>query len=132
MRNATMSRCLGVMLLVLGACGDDPLAPFSPEIANLTDNFQFQATGLSDVSTTVEYMWQNTGTTANINQSSVVSGGTAMLTVYDAASPRVQVYNRTQADNGTFVTATGTTGMWLIRVTLTDVTGTLNFRAQKP
>jgi hypothetical protein len=120
------------MLLVLAACGDDPLAPFSPEIGNLTDNFQFQATGLSNVNTTVEYMWQNTGTTANINQSSAVTAGTAMVTIYDASNPRVQVYNRTQADNGTFATATGTTGMWLIRVTLNDVSGTLNFRAEKP
>jgi len=120
-------------MLVVAACGDDPLAPFQPEISNLPDNFQFQATGVTNVTTTLEYQWENTGTSANINQSCTVTGGSAILTIFDASTPaRAQVYSRNLGDNGTFVTSGGTNGTWLIRVTLTGLSGTLNFRAQKP
>ena len=44
----------------------NPLAAFQPEIGNATDNFQFQATGITNVTTTVEYTWQNTGTRVTI------------------------------------------------------------------
>ena len=37
----------GLALLAAITCGDDPLAPFQPEITNIADNFEFQATGAS-------------------------------------------------------------------------------------
>ncbi len=119
-----------VLLALLTACGNNSLAPFQPEINNKPDNFQFQATGISNVTTTLDYNWQNSGTTANINQACSVKGGNAAVTVYDANG--VQVYSRNLADNGTFPTIAGAAGTWLIRVTLTGLSGTLNFRAQKP
>ena len=133
MRRPILIASLAAVMLVVAACGDDPLAPFQPEIANLPDNFQFQATGVTNVTTTLEYQWENTGTSANINQSCTVTGGSAILTIFDASTPaRAQVYSRNLGDNGTFVTSAGTNGTWLIRVTLTGLSGTLNFRAQKP
>ena len=122
---------LGVLLSLIIACGsEDPVSPFQPEIANIPNNFQFQATGVTNVTTTVNYDWQNTGTTANVNQSCAITGGSATLTIIDANA--VQVYNGNLADDGTFTTTAGTAGTWTIRVTLTNLTGTLNFRAQKP
>lgn len=39
---------------LLLACSD-ALGPFQPQITNAPDNFQLQATGLNNVSTTVQY-----------------------------------------------------------------------------
>ncbi len=114
---------------LLLACSD-ALGPFQPQITNAPDNFQLQATGLNNVTTTVQYTWQNSGTTANVNQATVTTAGTATLVIKDAAS--TQVYTKDLNANGTFVTTAGTSGAWTIRVELVNVSGTLNFRVQKP
>jgi len=122
---------VGILLAgSVSACGDDPLAPFEPEVANLTDSFQLQATDVTGVTTTVQYTWQNTGTMANVNQATVKNAGTAVLTISDAGG--TQVYSQDLAANGTFQTAAGTAGGWTVRVVLSDFGGTLNFRAEKP
>jgi len=124
------TRWLAVAGVVLVAsCDDDSLAPFQPEIGNATDNFQFQATALQDVSTNVEYDWTNTGTVANVNQSTSLSAGSATLVIRDAQG--TQVYRRNLAENGTFQTSSGATGRWRIRVELSDASGAVNFRVQK-
>lgn len=123
--------CLIMIIFQLfsGCAGDNPLAPFQPEIANNPDTFQFQATGVTNLSTTVEYIWQNSGTRATINQSSAVTGGSATVMLFDPG--QVQRYSSSLAANGTFQSDTATAGSWKIRVTLTNLSGTLNFRVQK-
>lgn len=118
------------ILLLATACGDDPLSPFQPEIGNSQDSFQFQVTALNDVTTTVEYPWQNTGTVANVNQSSSLSSGSGTLVIRAAGG--TDVYRRSLASNGTFQTGTGTAGTWTIRVELSGASGAVNFRVQKP
>lgn len=130
MKYRRMVYALCALCILATACNDNPLSPFQPEVTNAQDNFQFQATGITNVTATVSYNWQNTGTIANINQSCAITGGSAVLTVFDADT--VQVYTRNLADNGTYSTASGATGSWIIRVALTNLSGTLNFRAQKP
>ena len=119
--------------LVTVSCGSDsnPIGPANqPEIANLQDNFQFQASNLTGTTQTLTYTWVNTGTSANVNQSGTVSSGTATLTIRTPSG--VQVYNRDLSETGTFTTSTGAPGNWQIEVRLVNVTGTLNFRVQKP
>ncbi|MFC1800202.1 hypothetical protein ACFL2Z_04770 [Candidatus Eisenbacteria bacterium] len=119
-----------VICLVLGACSDNTLGPrFEPEISNKTDNFQFQATGLTRVSQALHYTWQNTGTMANINQASSISSGSAILTIKDGAG--TEVYRKDLNENGTVITGEGAAGGWTIIVDLSKVNGTINFRAQK-
>jgi hypothetical protein len=121
------------MVLLVSGCSNksnNSLAPFQPQITNMPDDFQFQATGVQNVTTTVQYAWQNTGTSANINQACAITSGTAVLTIFD--NDTTQVYTQNLAANGTYQTGTGTTGNWTIRVTLNNCYGTLNFRAQKP
>ena len=103
---------------------------FQPQISNQTDNFQLQATNVANVTQTLQYAWQNTGTSANVNQATVLTAGAATLTILDANGQ--QVYTNSLTANGTFQTSTGTAGTWTIRVVLSGVSGTLNFRAQKP
>jgi hypothetical protein len=107
----------------------NPLAAFQPEIRNNPDSFEFQATGVANVTTTVEYLWQNSGQRATLNQSSVITGGSATLKLF--SPDMVERYSASLSSNGTFQSDTATAGSWRIRVILTNVSGTLNFRAQK-
>lgn len=122
---------IGIVLGALGAaaCGD-PFGPFSPEVNNIAGSFQFQATGIKALTATKAYSWQNTGTTANVNQSCVFSAGSGTLKVMDAQG--ATVYSRSLADNGTYATSAGAAGTWTIEVSLSNMSGTLNFRLQTP
>ena len=78
--NTNTLRCaiLLVLAIVAVSCGGDtnPIGPANqPEVANLQDNFQFQASNLTGTTQTLTYTWANSGTSANVNQSGVVSGG---------------------------------------------------------
>jgi hypothetical protein len=65
-----------------------------------------------------------------MNQSGRISGGSARLTLRDASG--TDRYTRALTETGTFTSASNTTGNWRIEVQLDNVTGTLNFRVQKP
>ena len=120
---------LALSILLAPGCSDDPLGPFQPEIANVTDNFQLQATGAASVTTTLTYSWVNTGTRATINHSTTTTAGSAQLTIRDAAG--ATVYDRNLAPSLNEPTTVGMPGAWTIQVRLTNYSGTLNFRAQR-
>jgi hypothetical protein len=132
-----MVQPLRFIAIVLGlalasvACQDNVVGPENePEVSNATDTFQWQVSNLESVTQTFTYEWQNTGVTADVDQSSSVTGGTALLRIRDAGG--TQVYTHTLTEGGTFESDPGDPGEWTIEVRLTDVTGTLNFRVQKP
>lgn len=119
-------------LIAFVACGSSNL--IGPEnqlqMNDAADNFQWQVSALDNVSQTFTHTWQTTGTSVNIDQSSSISGGSATLTITDASG--AEVYTRSLADNGTFTSTSGSPGSWTILVELSSVSGTLNFRVQKP
>ena len=123
------SRFVGALLTMLLFVACDPLAPFEPEIGNNPDNFQFQATALKSVTLTRSYAWEHSGSIANVNQATTLSGGSAILIVLDASGK--EVYRRNLTDNGTFKTEPGTSGRWTIRIELVIASGTVNFRVQR-
>src|SRR5512134_635312 len=135
MTNRVSSRIAVVVALAtclaLSGCGSDPpTSPgIQPQISNLPDDFSYQVSSVANFSGTAPYTWQNTGISANINQSTTVTAGSMTLVITDAVG--TQVYSRSLADNGTFVTADGVAGTWTIRVTYASASGTVNFRAQK-
>ena len=116
--------------LFLTGCSDDPFAPYEPEISNNTDSFSLQATGVEGVSATTDYVWRNTGTTANVNQATTVNEGSASLKILDGEG--VQVYLNDLATNGTATTSAGASGDWTITVLMSDYSGTVNFSLEKP
>jgi hypothetical protein len=120
-----------VALALTAACGNStgPLAPFQPQINNVPDDFQFQATNVTNVTWTFTYLWTNTGDTATVNQSTTVTGGSATLTILDKNG--TQLYTQSLSANGTFGMTKGVAGNWTIRVVFTNYSGTVNFRAQK-
>ena len=131
-----MTRMFGslaaVGLLLAAACGSDNiLGPDNQlQVSNNPDTFEWQATSLDKVSQTVSYDWTMTGTTANVNQSSAVTGGSATLTVTDDAG--TVVYTASLGQNGTFTTDAGVAGTWTVEVRMNGTNGMLNFRLEKP
>ena len=118
-----------VAALQLVTCGGTTIAPFQPEIRNLTDTFEFQVTNARNVSQNLNYSWENTGAMANVNRDCSIADGSAQILIRD--SQDTVVYTRNLADNGTFVTNAGVTGTWKIAVSLSNFDGTINFRVQK-
>jgi hypothetical protein len=123
-------RLVSAGFVLLAACGDSATAPGrDPEIINSADNFQYQITDIQDFSGTQVYSWQNTGTTATVNQAAAVAAGSATLVLRDANG--VEVYNRSLAENGTFASSAGAAGTWTVRVTYSGADATVNFRVDK-
>jgi len=118
--------------LAIMGCSDkkttNPLSNFSPEIINNPDAFEFQISNAENVTTVVNYSWENSGTAASIDQSCAITAGTAVITVFDADN--VQVYTSDLSVGGSHQTDTGASGMWNISVSFQDVDGTVNFRAE--
>jgi len=123
------------VLLLAAACGggdtsSNPLNPVNqPEVANLTDAFSFQVTGVDNGSGTFTYAWQNTGTAATVDRSSDVAAGAVVLTIRDANG--TVVLTDPAPWSGSVTTATGVSGAWSIQVVFDHASGTVNFRAQK-
>ncbi len=120
---------LTISVGVMNGCKNDSLAPFQPEVGNLQDSFQLQATNVSNVSTTLVYSWNNSGTKASINHSTTTTMGSTLLVIKDAAG--AAVYSRALSPSLNDTTSTGTAGVWSISMTLSNYSGTLNFRVQK-
>jgi hypothetical protein len=112
------------------ACGDDPLAPFEPEVNNAADSFQLQATGVQNVTTTLTYTWRYTGTVANVNHSTTTTAGSVRLVVRAASG--TQVYDKQLQPSLNEQTGTGPAGDWNVQVVFSGYSGTVNFRMQKP
>jgi hypothetical protein len=120
----------GVVVLALAACSDAATSPGrDPQIVNATDNFQYQISDIRAFSGNQVYTWQNSGTTAKVNQSAAITSGAVSLVLRDANG--TQVYSRSLADNGTFVSSAGVAGTWTVVVSYATADATVNFRVDK-
>ena len=122
---------MALLMVVLGAagCSDDTLAPFQPEVNNIADTFQLQATGVTSRTATFNYTWSNTGTQGTVNHSTTTTAGTARLVIRDNAG--TVVYDETLVPSLNEATLVGVAGNWNVKLILTDYSGTLNFRVEK-
>jgi hypothetical protein len=114
---------LGLALTASGACDTriQPVPQLEPQVVNLRNSFNFQAVNLIGVIQEVTYQWQIDGTTATVAQNPTALLGDATVFVTDAKG--VQVYQRSLAENGNFVTTTGVPGTWTIRLHFADASG---------
>jgi len=134
-RNRKFAFVVGISILAVAsalACGKNstgPLAPFEPQINNAPDNFQFQASGVTNVTWTFTYRWSNTGDSATVNHSTTTTGGSATVTILDKNG--TQLYSQPLKPTGTEGMVKGVLGLWTIRVVFTNYSGTVNFRVQK-
>lgn len=121
-----------VALILLLACGDgaNVIGPSNQlQVRNDPDDFQLQVSNLRNVTQTLRYTWSNTGDSASVNQATVITGGTATLTI--RGPDNVIVYQSDLTANGTFQTALSTVGAWSIELRLRNADGDVNFRVQK-
>jgi len=120
-----------LLVLLMAGCSNksNPIAAFQPEVVNNTDAFQFQITEATNVTTTLNYTWSNTGAQATIDHSTALTGGTATLILLDPDDN--QVYSSGLLASGNEPTTTGTAGNWTVRIILSNFSGTANFRAEK-
>lgn len=128
----SVSRFLLIPTILLAAtCSDEnTIGPANQlQVTNATDDFQWQVSNLSNVTQTLTYNWANTGDSANINQSSSLTGGSATLTIRGPTG--TVLYTSGLQNNGTFHSQVGAVGTWQIQVVLSKANGTLNFRVQK-
>ncbi len=131
MNTLRMLALSAALMTAVAACGDsNVIGPDNQlEVTNAQDNFQLQVSALDEVSQTLEYSWENTGTQATIDVSQAITSGAAMLTITDADG--TVVYQEDLADDSDGQTLVGVAGAWGIRVVLDGVNGTFNFRAQR-
>jgi hypothetical protein len=116
-------------VVLLAACSDTAGPTFSPVVTNATDDFQFQATGVTGTTLETVYTWQNTGTAATVTHATLAGNGFARVLLFDGAG--TLVYDATLQPTGSVATAVGVAGSWKIELILTGFSGTLNFRVQK-
>lgn len=128
----TVTGLLLILSIYLAGCSKTPtstLAPFEPQIVNNQDAFQLQATGVTNVSTTLVYAWKNSGARATINHSTTTTAGSTLLTIKDSLG--TTLYSKALVPSLNEPTVAGVAGTWSVTLTLTNYSGTLNFRAEK-
>jgi hypothetical protein len=128
-RSKTLALVIALMAAAAFGCDDNALTPFEPEITNVSDNFQLQATKVRAVSATLNYRWQNTGTQAKVSHATTTTFGSARIVIRDAAG--APVYEHDLVPSLEETSATGTAGYWTIQVVLSRYDGNLNVRVQK-
>ncbi len=132
--NCKLSRLLQITMVCVTlfsmSCSDDPVSPgVGLEVTNAPDNFQYQVSSVKNYTKIRQYIWNNSGTSATVNQACSITGGAATLKILDANG--TQVYSHDLRENGTFSTSVGMAGDWTIQVILSNASGTFNFRVQK-
>ena len=126
-----LRRFIVLSLLAAGVagCGEKTSAGKDFRVTNQQDVFQFQVAEMKHYSHTYSYAWANSGAAARVTQSSTVTEGTATLFLRDGNGETV--YAKSLKTNGTFLSEAGAPGTWTVDVLLDDVSGNLNFRAEK-
>ena len=115
--------------LLFSGCHKDPASSHIPEVVNVKDNFHLRMTDVKNHDTLMVYYWPMEGTSANIDQLASIKGGSADILVED--NSLVAVYQTDMRRNGSFTTMSGAPGFWRIKVTLTNFSGLIDFRAQR-
>ena len=71
----------------------------------------------------------HSGTRATVNHATVTTAGATLLVIKDGTG--TTVYSKALSASLNEPTGTGVAGTWTIQLTLSNFSGTLNFRAQK-
>ena len=130
---------IAAVVVVSASCdGNNIIGPENElEVINVTDTFEFQVTALNNVTDMLTYMWENTGTSANVLRSFYLTGGAVTIDIRDAdGHPISHGSFITPGDSdldvvGTFQTPSGTSGLWAIEVAFSRTSGDVRFALHK-
>ena len=114
---------IGHLLAVglIAACGSSPTIPGNAiEVNNVPDDFRIQIFGLGNVTDTLSYTWENTGTQATVDISQGLSGSAVLSIADDAGSI---VYQDDIVNDNDANTSVGVAGSWTIRIVFADASG---------
>jgi hypothetical protein len=126
MRRTTLSLWALAGALGLAACNNNTVGPNDNlQVSDSTDAFAFSDGLLAQDTQTLTYTWQNTGTIADVHQTSAVTSGSPNLTIRD--NDGKPVYVTTLSDTGSFQTSAGAAGAWTVELDLQGVSGYLQF-----
>jgi hypothetical protein len=101
----------------------------SARVVNQPGSFEYRSDGLTGVTYQAVYLWPNTGTSATIEHSTVVQSGQVRLTLVD---PHARVmYDVELRPGAALEVGVGAVGSWSVIVTVTDFTGTIDFRVRQ-
>jgi hypothetical protein len=118
-----------VAAALLVGCKKSSTAPSAPTVTNQADNFSYQTPHYDGHTGTESYAWTNTGTSADVTQSSSLSSGFATILIRDGAA--TQVYQATLSTPGMVQTTVGVAGTWTIQVDYANAKGTVGFTVKK-
>jgi hypothetical protein len=104
-------------------------AGIQPDITSRRDEFSYRVPRVTSYRGSGLYWWQNSGITAQVQQASAVSAGSMRLVIRDANG--AEVFSRSLAEGGSFLTQNGVSGRWTIQVIYDDASGTVSFRVRR-
>lgn len=98
-------------------------------VTNQPDSFEMHIGELENFHQRFTYQWPNSGTKATVRQASSITKGIAKLEIKDPTGHLV--HDKNLSEVGTFISLEGKPGVWKIRVTLEEATGSVTFLVQK-
>jgi hypothetical protein len=96
---------------------------------NLLDRFEFEATGLDNVTDTRSRLFTITGTQATVDVTAGITAGSARLQLRDPAG--AVVYSEFIEDEVDGLTDSGGPGLWQVDIVLSEVTGEFSFTLER-
>ncbi len=119
------------IIVSMSACQKDPVSSRKPDVVNELDNFHFTMNEVDNHDTLLIYYWRTEGSTANIDQQSVITGGRATARIVGPAPDTTETYVTDFTQNGSFLSGSSYAGTWKITVRLIGFSGMIDFRVQR-
>jgi len=114
--------------LLLSGCASTRKVSRELMVMNEPGIFSLRIGSLENISHRRRYEWINAMGQATVRQASNVKSGVARIEVRDAAG--IIVHSKSLSQKGSFVTATGKPGVWMILLVLDHATGSVMFEVK--
>jgi hypothetical protein len=115
------------LLLGMGCASTHP-AGNDFQVTNRSDFFEFKIGTAKTLTMSQNYAWWNPDSSATVRQGSDIQGGEALLEIRDADG--AVVHSKNLREQGTMVSLKGKPGMWSVKVTLDNATGSVRFQVE--
>lgn len=120
---------VAVASLLSAGCAASHTVARDLTVTNQQDSFEMHVGTVENYSQRFTYQWTNTGAKATVRQASSITKGIAKLEIKDPTGHLV--HDKSLTEVGTFISLEGKPGVWKIRLTLEEATGSVTFLVQK-
>ena len=115
---------LAITPIMTITCGDPLFISPEVDVLNQPDDFELRVSAMADLSETLAYDWENSGTRARVEQQSALTDGDATLLIEDAAGTIVHAFDL--APDGHLLTEAGVPGTWRVTIAFDDTDGSVH------